>query len=143
MCLLAVRFSVTSSRPLSLNTVGLLPQWLPVTSVQPVRCEVKNYKSAGTCCRIRCTWGKCKGKKKRPPIPHHHLPSAALLELRCRAHTVCTHPVKEQAINKERAIYEHFLSAALWKHITWRRDPTDPVLSQHPEHETTLADLQG
>lgn len=80
-------------------------------------------------------------KKKSPPSPSHT--STALLELRCKAHTVCTHPVKDQAINKEHAIYEHFLSAALWKHITWRRDPPDPVLSQHPEHETTLADLQG
>lgn len=33
--------------------------------------------------------------------------------------------------------------AALWKHITWRRDLLDLVLSQHPEQETTLADLQG
>lgn len=30
---------------------------------------------------------------------------------------------KELAINKDRAIYVHFLPAASWKHITWRRDP--------------------
>lgn len=77
---------------------------------------------------------------------HYHQPShptAALPELKCAAHTVCAYLVKEHSINKGRAIYEHFLLAALWKHITWRSDPPDLVLSQHPEHETTLADLQG
>lgn len=41
----------------------------------------------------------------------------------CRRRRVRGHPVKELAINKEHTIYVHFLSLALWKHITWRRDP--------------------
>lgn len=60
-----------------------------------------------------------------------------------RRRRACADPAEEAAINKDHTIYVHFLSTALWKHITWRRDLLDLVLSQHPEHETTLADLQG
>lgn len=99
-------------------------------SLQSNSCAEKlKLQVSHTCCLLCCAWGKC-GKKKEerehpptPPTPQHSHPCAALPEQRCTAHTVCTHPVKEPAINKERAIYEHFLSAALWKHITWRRDP--------------------
>lgn len=86
-----------------------------------------------TCCLFCCAWGKCGKKRERTPThPHPSLPCAALPEQRCTAHTVCTHPVKGPAINKERAIYEHFLSAALWKHITWRRDPLTPSCHSTP-----------
>lgn len=54
------------------------------------------------------------------------------LQKRRRAHRTkraCTHPVKEPAINKDHTIYVHFLSTAVWKHITWRRDPS--TLSCH------------
>lgn len=82
-----------------------------------------------TCCLLCCAWGQMWKKKERGhPRPHPSLPPlcCAAGAQRCTAHTVCTHPVKGPAINKERAIYEHFLSAALWKHITWRRDPLTP-----------------
>ena len=55
-----------------------------------------------------------------------------MLQKRCRAYRrsrVCSHPVKELAINKDRTIYVHFLCMALWKHITWRCDPS--TLSCH------------
>ena len=75
-------------------------------------------------------------KKRRAPF----------LQKRCRAcrrRRVGSRPGKELAINKGRTIYVQFLSSAVWKHITWRHDPFDLVLSQHPEHETTRSDLQG
>lgn len=60
-----------------------------------------------------------------------------------RRRRACADRAEEAAINKDHTIYVHFLSTALWKHITWRRDLLDLVLSQHPEHETTFTDLQG
>lgn len=95
----------------------------------------------------RCVW------VSGQPGPESRIPSLSELlkwqinhkfqESGRRRRRGCTHPVKDPAVNKDHAIYEHFLSAALWKHITWRRDPLNLVLSQQPEQETTLADLQG